>query len=96
MKQDKLNFTRLQKLFNLLAKQQNPEAIESIMLDICTPAELEAIADRLHVAPMIYRGDSYRRIHEKSKVSITTIGRIARNIQQSHGGYKIILSEERQ
>ena len=95
MKNDKLNFTRLNKLFQLLAKQTDGKVVEKIMLDLCTPAELEAMADRLHVLPLIAKGDSYRKIHEKTGVSITTIGRVARQRHIGHGGYAALYPEEK-
>jgi TrpR-related protein YerC/YecD len=55
--------------------------------DLCTPAELEVLVDRWRVVPYLLEGVSYREIHERTAVSITTIGRVARYLNQGNGGY---------
>jgi TrpR-related protein YerC/YecD len=95
MKNNKLNFTRVKKLIRVLAAEQSPKTLELLLLDLCTPTELEAMADRLHVAPLIAKGEAYRKIHEKTGVSITTIGRVARQMQTGNGGYDAILNNDK-
>lgn len=55
--------------------------------DLCTPAELEALTDRWRVVPYLLDGRPYREIHDLTAVSITTIGRVARCINDGNGGY---------
>lgn len=57
--------------------------------DLCTPAEREAMRDRWCVVPHLLAGEPYREIHEHTAVSITTIGRVARCLDQGAGGYRI-------
>ena len=64
-----------------------------ILADLCSPSELEAMADRYFILPMIAEGLSYRKIHEQSQVSITTIGRVARHVHSGHGGYAQLLDD---
>jgi TrpR-related protein YerC/YecD len=59
--------------------------------DLCTPAELEALIDRWSVVPLLQDGLPYRRIHEITGVSVTTIGRVARYLQGGSGGYRTVL-----
>lgn len=63
-------------------------AMRAFLRDLCTPAELEALTDRWHVVPYILDGMPYRDIHEKTAVSITTIGRVARFLNEGNGGYQ--------
>ena len=58
--------------------------------DLCTPAELEAIADRWRVVQLLREGLTYREISERTGVSVTTIGRVARFLADGHGGYRRI------
>jgi TrpR-related protein YerC/YecD len=62
--------------------------MRAFLQDLCTPAELEALADRWRVVPYLLRGMPYREIHERTAVSVTTIGRVARFLSQGHGGYQ--------
>lgn len=63
------------------------KSIRAFLHDLCTPAELEALTDRWRVVPYILDGMPYREIHERTAVSITTIGRVARCINDGEGGY---------
>lgn len=59
--------------------------------DLCTPAELEAMIDRWSVVAHLNDGLPYRRIHELTGVSVTTIGRVARFLIDGNGGYRMAL-----
>ncbi len=61
--------------------------MRAFLRDLCTPAEIEAITDRWSVVPYIQQGMPYRQIHERTAVSITTIGRVARFLNSGNGGY---------
>jgi uncharacterized protein YerC len=62
-------------------------AAEAFLRDLCTPAELEAMADRWAVIPYLLSGVPYRDIHDRTGVSVTTIGRVARTYETGTGGY---------
>jgi TrpR-related protein YerC/YecD len=62
--------------------------MRAFLRDLCTPAELEALADRWRVVPYLLQGVAYREIHERTSVSVTTIGRVARFLSQGNGGYQ--------
>jgi TrpR-related protein YerC/YecD len=72
----------------LLALRSAPE-VGAFLEDLCTPAELEAIADRWRVVPLLLEGMAYREIHERTGVSVTTVGRIARCLDLGAGGYRL-------
>ena len=71
----------------LLAMRDVAE-MRAFLHDLCTPAELEALVDRWSVVPHVLKGTPYREIHEHTAVSITTIGRVARFLNQGNGGYR--------
>ena len=74
----------------LLSLETRREA-RNFLEDLCTPAELEAMVDRWRVAQLLDQGLSYREIRELTAVSVTTIGRVARFIEQGTGGYRTVL-----
>jgi TrpR-related protein YerC/YecD len=57
--------------------------------DLCTPAELQALADRWTVVGLLQAGQPYREIAKQTGVSVTTIGRVARYLGSGHGGYEL-------
>lgn len=71
----------------VFASLKGEEEVRAFLEDLCTPAELEAMGDRWRVVPHLLKGEPYREIHEQTKVSVTTIGRVARCIERGAGGY---------
>ncbi len=76
-------------LCKALAAMNDQKEIRMLLRDLCTPAELEAIADRWRVVPLLKSGLSYREIHDRTGVSVTTVGRVARHIDAGNGGYQL-------
>lgn len=66
-----------------------PAELRAFLEDLCTPAELEALADRWRVIPLLQQAVPYREIHERTGVSVTTIGRVARCLERGAGGYRL-------
>ena len=84
--------TALARLCDVLARLDAPEEVQNFLEDLCTPAELEALSDRWCVVPLLADGVSYRQIHERTGVSVTTIGRVARHLEGGAGGYRAALA----
>lgn len=74
----------------LLALGDAEEAVR-FLKDLCTPAELEALADRWRVVELLREGLTYRDIQDRTGVSVTTIGRVARFLADGHGGYQRVI-----
>ncbi|MEJ2513958.1 MAG: YerC/YecD family TrpR-related protein [Gammaproteobacteria bacterium] len=71
-----------------LVQLRDPEEAVSFLRDLCTPAELEALADRWQVVRLLLDGLTYRDIQQRTGVSVTTVGRVARFLTDGHGGYR--------
>jgi TrpR-related protein YerC/YecD len=65
------------------------EECRAFLRDLCTPAELQAMADRWAVVECLRRGLPYREVHRQTGVSMTTIGRVARSLAAGSGGYAL-------
>lgn len=72
-------------LADVLASLTGAAEIGAFLHDLCTPAEIEAMADRWRVVPHLLAGEAYRDIHDQTGVSVTTIGRVARCLAEGHG-----------
>lgn len=79
----------LEDLSLALARLRTGGEVESFLRDLCTPAELEALADRWQVVPHLLKGEPYREIHDATAVSVTTIGRVARCLGEPGSGYQL-------
>ena len=74
-------------LYAAVAALQTPEECRAFLRDLCTPAEIQAMADRWAVVEWLQRGLPYREIHRVGGVSVTTIGRVASYLARGNGGY---------
>jgi TrpR-related protein YerC/YecD len=72
-----------------VAALRSADECRAFFRDLCTPAELQAMADRWAVVDFLKRGVPYREIHKLTGVSVTTIGRVARFLGNGNGGYEI-------
>jgi TrpR-related protein YerC/YecD len=77
-----------------LAGLSVPGDVRAFLVDLCTPAELEAMADRWKVVPLLIEGVPYREIHDRTLVSVTTIGRVARALEHGAGGYGLAIEHQ--
>lgn len=76
-------------LYAAVLTLRSVEECREFFRDLCTPAELQAMADRWAVVEMLQRGLPYREIQRHTGVSVTTIGRVARYLTAGNGGYNL-------
>lgn len=78
-----------QSLYRAILTLETVDECRAFLRDLCTPTELQALADRWSVVGPLLEGKPYRQIHDKTGVSVTTIGRVARFLTSGHGGYRV-------
>ena len=80
-------------VYKALLALENEKEVKLFIRDLCTPAEIKAIEERWEIVQLLYTTDwSYRKISEKTGASTTTIGRVARFLNDERNkGYKILL-----
>jgi TrpR-related protein YerC/YecD len=78
-------------LYSAILKLANIDECRAFFRDLCTPAELQALKDRWAVAELLADGLTYRQIRDRTGVSVTTIGRVARCLAEDPPGYAAVL-----
>jgi len=78
-------------LFRALLSLRDLHECRAFFQDLCTPAELQALKDRWAVVECLDEGLSYRQVHDRTGVSLTTISRVARYLGSGAGGYQTAL-----
>jgi TrpR-related protein YerC/YecD len=78
-------------LFRAVLSLREVHEVRNFFKDLCTPAELQALVDRWQVVELLQQDLPYRRIHDMTGVSVTTIGRVARFLADGFGGYAAAL-----
>jgi TrpR-related protein YerC/YecD len=76
-------------LYQTIAALRSADECRAFFRDLCTPAELQAMADRWAVVEWLRLGVPYREIHRNTGVSVTTIARVARCLTGGSGGYAL-------
>lgn len=83
-------------LFKVILSLRSMEECEKFFRDLLTLEEIREIAARWQVARMIDEGISYREIADKTKISTSTITRVANWLHHGMGGYRLALSRLKQ
>ncbi len=78
-------------LFAAVATLRSAEECRAFFRDLCTPAEIQAMADRWAVVDWLMREVPYREINRLTGVSVTTISRVARCLTDGNGGYSLVV-----
>lgn len=88
----------IEALCEALLSFETADEIQRFMLDLSTPGELRALAERWRVAQLLDTGaKSYREISAETGVSTTTVTRVARFLsQEPHQGYRLALSRRKE
>jgi TrpR-related protein YerC/YecD len=83
------------RLFQAMLSLETLEEIEWFLRDLCTLAELEAMAHRWEVAELVDRGLPYLEVASKTGASTTTVTRVAHWLRHGEGGYRLALDRRK-
>ena len=78
-------------LFEAILALRDQEECRAFFQDLCTVAELRAMAQRLEVAQLLDDGLIYNDILQRTGASSATISRVNRALQYGADGYKTVL-----
>jgi TrpR-related protein YerC/YecD len=76
-------------LYQAILTLRTVDECRDFLRDLCSPAELQALADRWSVVGLLQDSLPYREIASRTGVSVTTIGRVARCLADGAGGYAL-------
>jgi TrpR-related protein YerC/YecD len=78
-------------LFEAILLLKDKDECYRFFEDIATIAEIKALAQRLEVAKMLQKNETYTAIAEVTGVSTATISRVKRCLNFGADGYQLIL-----
>ena len=81
----------MMELFEAIARLESPGEVEIFCRDLCTLAELEAMAHRWEVVRLLEQGLPYLEISQRTRASTTTVTRVAHWLRHGEGGYRLAL-----
>jgi TrpR-related protein YerC/YecD len=81
----------MRELFEAISSLESPQEVEIFCRDLCTLAELEAMAHRWQVVRLLEQGLPYVEIAQRTGASTTTVTRVAHWLRHGEGGYRLAL-----
>lgn len=81
---------RIQALYELLAKLDDPDDIEALFEDMCTLKEVSNMAERLHAAKLLIAGNTYNQVMPQANISSATLSRVSRCVQYGNGYSRLL------
>jgi TrpR-related protein YerC/YecD len=83
--------TEIRDLFETILALRNRDEAERFFRDLCTIAELEAMAHRWQVARLVDEGLPYHEVSRRTGASTTTVTRVAHWLRHGEEGYRLAL-----
>lgn len=78
-------------LYSAILALENEAECAAFFDDICTCQELESLVQRLDVAILLNRGNSYINVNKLTGASTATIGRVSKALNYGNGGYSTVI-----
>ena len=82
-------------LLATILRLSDEDEAERFFRDLCTLAELEAMAHRWEVAKLLDEGLTYLEVAERAHASTATVTRVAQWLRRGEGGYRLALDRLR-
>jgi TrpR-related protein YerC/YecD len=84
--------TEIRELLETILSLRNLDEAERFLRDLCTIAELEAMAHRWQVAKLVDEGLPYHEVSRRTGASTTTVTRVAHWLRHGEEGYRLALN----
>lgn len=78
-------------LCSAFLKLKSEKEVAAFIRDLFTLPEIEEFANRLEIARLLKKGESYLKIAKQTGVSTTTVTRVAQWLNSGCGGYQQVL-----
>ena len=78
-------------LYEALLSLRNTEECRQFLEDLCTIKEIVSMAQRLEIARLLDRGDSYVETVDQTGASSATVSRVNRCLNYGNEGYRMVL-----
>lgn len=75
-------------LLSVLAALDDPQALGDLLVDLLTPSEVEAVAERWQIVKLLAVGKTQRAVRDHLGCSVTTVTRGARQLKYGTGGFE--------
>jgi len=88
----KLKSEGIDELFQAILSLENVEECYSFFEDLATVPEIKSLAQRLQVAKMLMKNETYTLISKSTGASTATISRVKNSLFYGEDGYKLVIN----
>ena len=85
----------LDALAEAIVSLNDAEEVKRFLRDLCTRAELEALAHRWLIARLLEEGLPYLAVADHAEASTTTVTRVSQWLHHGAGGYRLALERRK-
>ncbi len=85
----------MNELLEAILSLETPEEARRFFRDLCTIAELEAMAHRWQAARLVDEGLPYHEVSRRTGASTTTVTRVAHWLRHGEDGYRLAIDRQR-
>ncbi len=89
----KNNKAGIENLYKAISMIESVDECRLFFEDLCSIVELQTFAQRLEVAQLLLKGNSYLDVNQLTGASTTTISRIGKCINYGDGGYRTVIEK---
>jgi TrpR-related protein YerC/YecD len=82
-------------LLETIVRLRDVAEAEQFFRDLCTLAELEAMAHRWEVAKLLDEGLTYLEVAQRAHASTATVTRVAQWLKHGEGGYRLAIERRK-
>ena len=83
----------IERLISVILSLKDRDECAALFEDLCTIPEIRSISQRLEVADLLRKKETYQRIAEETGASSATISRVNRALNYGADGYNRVLDE---
>jgi TrpR-related protein YerC/YecD len=87
--------SEIDRLFEAILSLRTTDEASRFFRDLCTLAELEAMAHRWHAAELVDQGLPYRDVAKLTGASTATVTRVGHWLRHGEGGYRLTLDRRK-
>ena len=91
MSQDKIRTEAVDEMLKVFARMNDTDELYSLLQDLCTVREIADMAQRLQVAKLLSKKNTYNEIEKQTHASTATISRINKCLVYGADGYRRVL-----
>ena len=87
---ERVKSTDIEALYETVLKLDSIDDCRAFFGDLCTPKEIESMAQRIKAAALLLSGKTYEQVTAMTEISSATLSRVSRCLKSGNGYTRFI------